>query len=83
MIQEQAVKLIQDSIDTEMGITPDKYAMDASWKDIDLDSLELIQLSFKVEEEMCSRFGKTMEFSDEQLAQVKTPNDFVKLVMNG
>ena len=70
---EQVEKVVAESLAT-FGADPDQIAPDATFEALDIDSLDLSELSQIVHEQ----FGVELKGSD--VAEVKTVDDAVKLI---
>jgi acyl carrier protein len=71
--EEQIEKLVVESLET-FGAEPDQITREASFEELDIDSLDLAELSQIVHEQ----FGVELKGSD--VAEVKTVEDAVKLI---
>jgi len=71
--EEQIEKLVIESLET-FGADPDDIARDATFEALDIDSLDLAELSQIVHE----RFGVELKGSD--VAEVKTVDDAIRLI---
>jgi acyl carrier protein len=70
---EQVEKVVSESLAT-FGADPDQITPDATFEALDIDSLDLAELSQIVHE----RFGVELKGSD--VAEVKTVDDAVQLI---
>jgi acyl carrier protein len=71
--EEQIEKVVVESLES-FGADPDEITRDASFEALDIDSLDLAELSQIVHE----RFGVELKGSD--VAEVKTVDDAIKLI---
>ncbi len=71
--EEQIEKLVAESLET-FGADPDLITREASFEALDIDSLDLAELSQIVHE----RYGVELKGSD--VAEVKTVDDAVRLI---
>ena len=76
MTHEKALKIVQDAILEEEGISPDKYTMECSFDTIEVDSLSLVKLALAVED----KFKWMREIGPEKLNSIKTVGDLVRVV---
>jgi acyl carrier protein len=60
----------------EFGVDPDAIALDATFADLDVDSLDIAELSQIIEDEYCVRLA------DEDLVKLETIEDTIKLVLS-
>jgi acyl carrier protein len=76
-VDEQAIfKRIQEVLAGRQAISPDDVKWDSRLKeDLEVDSLDLVELSMIVEEE----YG--IEIFDEQIGGIKTVGDVVGLIL--
>lgn len=70
---EQVEEVVRASLET-FGADPSKITMDATLKDIDIDSLDLAELAQIVEE----RFGVTLKSTD--VKTIVTVGDAIDLI---
>ena len=71
--EEQIVKVVVESL-ASFGADPEQIQLDATFEALDIDSLDLAELSQIVHEQ----FGVELKGSD--VAEVKTVSDAVKLI---
>jgi acyl carrier protein len=71
--QEQIEQVVRDSLET-FGAEPDLITLEATFEALDIDSLDLAELSQIVNEE----FGVELKGSD--VADIKTVGDAVTLI---
>jgi acyl carrier protein len=71
--EEQVVKVVVESL-TSFGADAEQIQLDATFEALDIDSLDLAELSQIVHEQ----FGVELKGSD--VAEVKTVGDAVKLI---
>ena len=71
--EEQVEQVVVESLET-FGADPAQITRDATFEALDIDSLDLAELSQIVQE----RFGVELKGSD--VAEVKTVDDAVKLI---
>jgi acyl carrier protein len=72
--EEQIEKVVVESLET-FGAEPEQITRGASFEALDIDSLDLAELSQIVHE----RFGVELKGSD--VAEVKTVDDAIKLIV--
>ncbi|GAB2610930.1 hypothetical protein GCM10027168_49780 [Streptomyces capparidis] len=65
---------LKDILVQDMKVTPDLVTPDATWEDMELDSLAMVELSLMLEQ----RFG--LAVSDDQLLEAATIGDMVELL---
>jgi acyl carrier protein len=71
--EEQIEKVVVESLET-FGAEPDQITREASFEALDIDSLDLAELSQIVQEQ----FGVELKGSD--VAEVKTVEDAIQLI---
>jgi acyl carrier protein len=71
---EQVTTVVEDAL-AEIGAERDAIAPDATWEELDVDSLDLAELSQVVEE----RFGVRLKGDD--VAQIATVGQAVDLIV--
>jgi acyl carrier protein len=71
---EQVQPVVYDAL-AELGPDRDQITLEATWEELDIDSLDLAELSQVVEE----KFGVRMKGDD--VAQLKTVGDAVDLIV--
>jgi len=71
--EEEIEKLVVESLET-FGAEPEQITRDATFEDLDIDSLDLAELSQIVHES----YGVELKGSD--VADVKTVEDAIKLI---
>ena len=76
MNEEQVLELVRQKLDEIKVENADQATMDTTWEDLDVDSLDLVELVQSLEDE----YGIRIE--DEQLKPVKTVGDAVRLVIS-
>ena len=75
MNEEQALDLLRDELEREVGAQPDTVVMEADLiDDLDIDSIGLVELVMKLED----RMGITIE--DDVAGALKTVGDVVRLM---
>lgn len=72
---ENVEKVVREAL-PQFGVEPDEITRDASFEDLDVDSLDLAELSQIIEEE----FGVALKGED--VAQIKTVGEAVDLVVS-
>ncbi|HEV2752529.1 MAG TPA: phosphopantetheine-binding protein [Solirubrobacteraceae bacterium] len=72
---EQVEKVVYDAL-VELGPERDQLHRDATFEDLDVDSLDLAEVSQVVEE----RFGVQLKGDD--VSQIRTVGDAIDLVVN-
>ena len=72
--RDQVVPVVYDAL-AELGPERDQINDDATWEELDVDSLDLAELSQVVEEE----FGVRLKGDD--VAQIKTVGEAVELIV--
>nr|WP_072537680.1 phosphopantetheine-binding protein [Anaerococcus mediterraneensis] len=70
MIREQLSKIIVE----EMDFDESQIDFDAKISDMDIDSIDLVELIMAIEEEF------EIEFADEELDEIETLSDIVSLI---
>jgi acyl carrier protein len=76
MNEEQVLQLVRDKLDEIKVEGAAEAAMDTTWEELDVDSLDLVELVQSLEDE----YG--IRIDDEQLKPVKTVGDAVRLVIS-
>jgi acyl carrier protein len=71
---EQVQPVVVDAL-AELGPDRDQITLEATWEELDIDSLDLAELSQVVEEE----FGVRLKGDD--VAQIKTVGEAVELIV--
>ena len=75
MNEEQALDLLREELEREVGAQPDTVVMEADLiDDLDIDSIGLVELVMKLED----RMGITIE--DDVAGALKTVGDVVRLM---
>ena len=72
---ENVEKVVREAL-PQFGVEPDDITRDATFEDLDVDSLDLAELSQIIEEE----FGVALKGED--VAKIKTVGDAVDLVVS-
>jgi acyl carrier protein len=73
-----ALEVVQSVMLSHTGIGPDGYTMASNlWDDLELDSLDLVQMLLMAEEEL------GIELDEHELDWVRTVGDLVKVVSDG
>ena len=72
---ETVEKVVREAL-PQFGVEPDDITRDATFEDLDVDSLDLAELSQIIEEE----FGVALKGED--VARIKTVGDAVDLVVS-
>ena len=75
MNEEQVLQLVRDKLDEIKVEGAADATMDTTWEELDVDSLDLVELVQSLEDEYDVRID------DEQLKPVKTVGDAVRLVI--
>ena len=75
MNEEQVLALVRDKLDEIKVENAQAATMDTTWEELDVDSLDLVELVQSLEDEYDVRI------EDEQLRPVKTVGDAVRLVI--
>lgn len=65
---------LKDILVKNLKVTPDHVTPEATWEDIELDSLAIVELSLLLEQE-CG-----LEIDDKELLELPTINDMVTLM---
>ena len=65
---------IVEMLDDKFGISADEITPEASFEELDLDSLDLVEFSMAAEDEL------GVKISDDEAAELKTVGDAVKLL---
>ncbi|HEV2924523.1 MAG TPA: acyl carrier protein [Solirubrobacteraceae bacterium] len=73
IVEEQIERVVAESLQT-FGAEPEQIKPDASFESLDIDSLDLAELSQIIHEQ----FGVELKGSD--VAEIKTVGDAVKLI---
>jgi acyl carrier protein len=73
LVEEQIEKVVAESLQT-FGAEPDHIKPDATFESLDIDSLDLAELSQIIHEQ----FGVELRGSD--VAEIRTVGDAVKLI---
>jgi acyl carrier protein len=73
VVEEQIEKVVAESLET-FGADPEHITPDATFEALDIDSLDLAELSQIIHEQ----FGVELKGSD--VAEIKTVEDAVKLI---
>ena len=76
MNEEQVLQLVRDKLDEIKVEGAADAKMDTTWEELDVDSLDLVELVQSLEDE----YG--IRIDDEQLKPVKTVGDAVRLVIS-
>jgi acyl carrier protein len=76
MNEEQVLQLVRDKLDEIKVEGAADANMDTTWEELDVDSLDLVELVQSLEDEYDIRI------EDEQLKPVKTVGDAVQLVIS-
>ena len=76
MNEEQVLQLVRDKLDEIKVEGAEAATMDTTWEELDVDSLDLVELVQSLEDE----YG--IRIDDEQLKPVKTVGDAVRLVIS-
>ncbi len=76
MNEEQVLQLVRDKLDEIKVEGAADATMDTTWAELDVDSLDLVELVQSLEDE----YG--IRIDDEQLKPVKTVGDAVRLVIS-
>lgn len=74
MTEHDLEQTFADVIVGEFGVPDDDYALDATFESMGLDSLDLVELTLVVEEEVGVRI------EDEELEDVRTPADAIEKI---
>jgi acyl carrier protein len=75
LVEEQIEKVVAESLQT-FGAEPDHIKPDATFESLDIDSLDLAELSQIIHEQ----FGVELRGSD--VAEIRTVGDAVKLIVS-
>ena len=75
MNEEQVLTLVRQKLDEIKVEGADQATMETTWEELDVDSLDLVELVQSLEDE----YG--IRIDDEQLRPVKTVGDAVRLVI--
>ena len=76
MNEEQVLQLVRAKLDEIKVEGAEAATMDTTWEELDVDSLDLVELVQSLEDE----YG--IRIDDEQLKPVKTVGDAVRLVIS-
>jgi acyl carrier protein len=75
MNEEQVLTLVRSKLDEIKVEGADQATMDTTWEELDVDSLDLVELVQSLEDE----YG--IRIDDEQLKPIKSVGDAVRLVI--
>jgi acyl carrier protein len=75
MNEEQVLTLVRQKLDEIKVEGADQATMDTTWEELDVDSLDLVELVQSLEDE----YG--IRIDDEQLKPIKSVGDAVRLVI--
>jgi acyl carrier protein len=76
MNEEQVLTLVRTKLDEIKVEGADQATMDTTWEELDVDSLDLVELVQSLEDE----YG--IRIDDEQLKPIKSVGDAVRLVIS-
>jgi acyl carrier protein len=76
MNEEQVLELVRSKLDEIKVENAQAATMDTTWEELDVDSLDLVELVQSLEDEY------EVRIDDEQLKPVKTVGDAVRLVIS-
>lgn len=76
MDEQQVLTLVRGKLDEIKVENADQAGMDTTWEELDVDSLDLVELVQSLEDE----YG--IRIDDEQLKPIKTVGDAVRLVIS-
>ena len=74
MTNEKAVQIVQSSIRDYFGILPDKYTLDTTFAELQLDSLSIVQLIMDIEAHT------SLEIMSPDLQHIKSIKDLVEIM---
>ncbi|PKM83564.1 MAG: acyl carrier protein [Firmicutes bacterium HGW-Firmicutes-13] len=67
---------VKGMIVEQLGVDEDEVTVDKAFKDLNADSLDIVELVMAMEEEF------DLEISDEEVEKIKTVEDVVKYIEN-
>lgn len=74
MEQQELYEKVERILVDNFGVPEDQVSREATIQDLDLDSLDLVEMTMQVEEEL------GVEIEDEEVADVETIQDVVELL---